>query len=487
MKKNKMKPVKCLLIIFVLNIFAVQYNFPHYKAKYHVIIDTDGGVDDFRAICMILADPEIEVIAITTTDGVLIPEETRKRLVVLLKRFGHEGIPVAPGRSFLDDPPECRSFASGLSWGKNESTVTTNGLTAVELINQAVELEEMPVDYLALGPLTNIAEALNNNSELLDEFRKIYWYDEGYSGHGLNYNLNPAAAERIISSSMKMDIISSGPASFKMNETFVSALDTVYSDYAKAILDLYRKDKQKLLEHFMGLSFADDCIPIYLAYPEHFYKNEVKTEAGITEIRPIPETDLQPLMLSLLDNDKEDKSILFKTFPVYPGLFEDDVSPSVEEIIRRHGLKEWRVVVLTNEFHEHLGIYSIVGAKMGLRAREYFRVGIDELKIKSYAGYTTPVSCMNDGLQASTGATLGHGTISVDASDPLPAAEFSFKNKTIRIDVKQDIKVRIRKDVQNAVALYGTDTPEYWEAIRELAVKYWLELDRREIFEIRVV
>ncbi len=482
-----MKFIKFLLIIFILNIFAVQYNYPHYKARYHVIIDTDGGVDDFRAICMILADHEIEVIAITTTDGVLVPEETRIRLIALLNRFGHEGIPVAAGRSFLDNPPECRSFASNLSWGKNGSSVTNNGLTAVELINQAVGLEEMPVDYLALGPLTNIAEALDNNSGLLDEIRKIYWYDEGYSEHGLNYNLNPAAAEKIMDSSMKMDIINSGSASLKINETFVSALDTIYSDYAKAILDLYRKDKQKLMEHFMGLSLADDCIPIYLAYPERFNKNEVMTEAEITEIRPIPGTNFQPLILSLLDSDKEDKSILFRTFPVFPGLFEDDVSPSVEKIIRRHGLKEWRIVVFTNEFHEHLGIYSIVGAKMGLRAREYFRVGIDELIVKSLAGYTTPVSCMNDGLQASTGATLGHGTISVDASDPLPAAEFAFKNKTIRIDVKQDIKAQIRKDVQNAIALYGTDTPEYWQAIRELAIRYWLELDRREIFEIRVI
>ena len=132
-------------------------------------------------------------------------------------------------------------------------------------------------------------------------------------------------------------------------------------------------------------------------------------------------------------------------------------------------------------------IVSIVGAKMGLRAREYFRVGIDELLIKSFAGTIPPVSCLNDGLQVSTGATLGHGTITVDASDPLPAAEFTFKNTTIRIDIKQNIKVQIRNDVQSAVKLFGTDTPEYWDSIRELAIRYWLELDRREIFEIRVV
>jgi formylmethanofuran dehydrogenase subunit E len=52
------------------------------------------------------------------------------------------------------------------------------------------------------------------------------------------------------------------------------------------------------------------------------------------------------------------------------------------------------------QFHEHLGIYSILGAKMGFRAREYFNVGIDELKIKSFVGSRPPVSCLNDGLES---------------------------------------------------------------------------------------
>jgi len=482
-----MKNVKLLLILIILNVSAVQFTFSHYKAKYHVIIDTDGGIDDFRAICMILANPEIEIIAITTTDGVLAPGETFHRLINLLHRFGHEGIPVATGRSFLENPPECRAFAGNLSWGQKGTSIINNGLTAVELINQAAGLEEMPVDYLAMGPLTNLAEAMDNNSGLLNEIGNIYWYDKGYSEHGFNYNLNPVAAEKIMSSFLKIDIINAGLTSVKINETFLPALETISSDYAKAILDLYQDERQNLLEHFMGLSLADDFISLYLAFPDHFYREEVQAESGTAEIRPVPGTNFQLFMLSILDSDKEDKSILFKTFPVSPGLFEDDVSPWIERIIQRHGLNEWKIMVLTNEFHEHLGIYSIVGAKMGLRAREYFRVGIDELIIKSFAGNTPPVSCLNDGLQVSTGATLGHGTISVDASDPAPAAAFTFKNTTIRIDVKQNIKARIRNDVQSAVKLHGMDTPEYWQAIRELATQYWLELDRREIFEIRIV
>ncbi len=66
---NTMKKILGLL----LGLFLMQASFSHNKAKYHVIVDTDGGIDDFRAICMLLASPEIEVIAIT-----LVPSQPDK-------------------------------------------------------------------------------------------------------------------------------------------------------------------------------------------------------------------------------------------------------------------------------------------------------------------------------------------------------------------------------------------------------------------------
>jgi pyrimidine-specific ribonucleoside hydrolase len=156
-------------------------------------------------------------------------------------------------------------------------------------------------------------------------------------------------------------------------------------------------------------------------------------------------------------------------------------------VIARHGLKEWKIVVLTNEFHEHLGIYSILGAKMGLRAREYFHVGIDELNIVTFAGSNPPVSCMNDGLQSSTGATLGHGTIELGDGTVYPSARFAFKNFQIQLTVRKEIRSQIKKDVGYGVQTYGLNSPEYWTYIRELALKYWLELDRFDIFDIRLI
>ncbi len=60
-------------------------------------------------------------------------------------------------------------------------------------------------------------------------------------------------------------------------------------------------------------------------------------------------------------------AVVLNDFPVAPSIsmFKDDVRPYVKKIIERYGLEEWKACLLTNEFHRHLGIYSIVGAKMG--------------------------------------------------------------------------------------------------------------------------
>jgi pyrimidine-specific ribonucleoside hydrolase len=166
-------------------------------------------------------------------------------------------------------------------------------------------------------------------------------------------------------------------------------------------------------------------------------------------------------------------------------LFAPDIAPLVKDIVTRHGHSEWRAGALANELHGHLGIYAIVGVKMGIRAREYFNIGVDDVVVTSYAGQHPPVSCMNDGLQVSTGGTIGHGLLTVVTGEPVrPEASFSFKGKTLRMKLKPAYAQQIRKDVEEGIRLHGNLTEPYWQYVRELALGYWLEFDRREMFEM---
>lgn len=177
---------------------------------------------------------------------------------------------------------------------------------------------------------------------------------------------------------------------------------------------------------------------------------------------------------------------VLKSFIFPHDFYADDVADIVGNCIKRHGEAEWRAVVLTNEIHGHLGIYSTLGAKMGLRARELFReMGLEgEMSVLSFAGSVPPVSCLNDGLQVSTGASMGHGLFAVSpGEEPSVKARFTCGGDSLDICLKPEYEALIKADIKQGVSLYG-HTPEYWEYVRKLALRYWLEWDRSQVFVV---
>ena len=177
------------------------------------------------------------------------------------------------------------------------------------------------------------------------------------------------------------------------------------------------------------------------------------------------------------------------------------IEAMAERTIARWGKEEWRAVILTNEIHGHIGIYSTIGAKMGIYALELLSRlcnKAEELKVLSFAGSRPPVSCFNDGLQISTGATLGHGAIEIAKScaeskehaDARVEAIFRFraicgteaKEMQLRVWLKEELRQQIADDIANAVKQYG-HTPDYWLQVRRLALDYWQQWNRAEIFE----
>jgi pyrimidine-specific ribonucleoside hydrolase len=202
------------------------------------------------------------------------------------------------------------------------------------------------------------------------------------------------------------------------------------------------------------------------------------------EIRDIE--NVKSVYKDILISRNNIRNEVFETFPENTELFADDVQPYIKNIIQRYGREEWRLAVLTNEIHGHLGIYALVGVKMGLRARQYFHVGVDDLAILSCAGLTPPLSCLNDGLQVSTGGTLGHGLIAVSSENSFrPEATFTFKQRSVSLRLKEKYWAKAKSDIKNGIDKFGLNTDGYWRYIRKLAIEYWLKWDREEIFTLK--
>lgn len=174
--------------------------------------------------------------------------------------------------------------------------------------------------------------------------------------------------------------------------------------------------------------------------------------------------------------------VCLKSYPTDSSLFNDTVSPFVTQIIERHGLEEWKATLLTNEMHRHLGLWSIIGAKMGVHARQLLEAPFDHLEVASFAGNTPPFSCLNDGIQISTGASLGRGTIS-NTHLSKPEVIFFYNGKELRLKPKAEIITAVKRVIVELSKEYGFQSGKYFEELEKVSVKYWLEWDRAEIFE----
>ncbi len=90
------------------------------------------------------------------------------------------------------------------------------------------------------------------------------------------------------------------------------------------------------------------------------------------------------------------------------------------------------------EFHGHLGPYLVLGLKAGLYANQIF--GRDPMKTEALIKTKTspPQSCFVDGVQFSTGCTLGKGNISLKEGEGL-LVTFKKNNQKLTLKLKKGI------------------------------------------------
>lgn len=457
------------------------------KARFHLIVDTDCAADDLRALCLLLGNREAEILCIATSEGALAPGEAAARVRALLATLHHEGIPVGAGHPTGEPAPVWRSVSQQIRWG-GESGSEGGCMPAADVIAEAIEAEPERVVYLALGSLTNLDDLLTRRPDLGCRIERIVWYDACPDlARGANFLADRAAARKVLAGGIPVDVVSEHPrAAFPVTPAFLDSVAAVRNGYARRIAGTHRAAPLDGLVAERHLCFWDDLAVLYLFAPELFAERTLGPSVRICMPADGTTADsVHRALLSVLRGSPDSESRVFSRFPSDCGLYAGDVAPNVDEAVARHGASEWRAGVLTNELHGHLGIYAVIGVKMGIRAREYFDIGVDDMQVVSRAGSSPPVSCMNDGLQVATGATVGHGLLTVsDVETPRSEALFRFKNKAVRIALKPEYADRIRREVREGVERYGSGTEPYWQYVRELAIRYWLGFDRHAIFEL---
>jgi inosine-uridine nucleoside N-ribohydrolase len=145
-----------------------------------VIVDGDFGPDDMMALLYLIGQSELQIAAVTVTGtGLAHCPQGAENAAAVLAHLGREDTPVACGEQVPLGgknafPEEWRQAADGLAdqLGLSPSEAGA-GSDAVGLIVEKISSSPEPVRLLALGPLTNLARALSNSPEIVDNIERL--------------------------------------------------------------------------------------------------------------------------------------------------------------------------------------------------------------------------------------------------------------------------------------------------------------------------
>lgn len=144
-----------------------------------LVIDSDMISDDWMATLFVLNDPQFDVKAITVTGAGFANCDAGVRAALgMLALTEHSGVPVSCG----SEDPLVGDNAPPADWMTTIETVEALGLPeggeaaeedAVALFTSTIQNSPQPVTVLALGPLTNVASALEATPELVENIASV--------------------------------------------------------------------------------------------------------------------------------------------------------------------------------------------------------------------------------------------------------------------------------------------------------------------------
>ena len=251
-----------------------------------LIIDTDPGVDDAMAIFMALASPELDVVGLTTIFGNAATVDTTRNARVLLDAAGRDDIPVAAGaaRPLAADYIGPVPFVHGRN-GLGDAPITEPSIPPIaqpahEFLFSTVAADPGAVTLLAVGPLTNLALALQHHPEIAELVAEVVVMGGNALVPGnatpvaeANINNDPEAADLVFGASWRVTMVGldvthrvnlSGAAIDR-----ISAVDTSTAMLLAAALPLYRHFFETR-NHIDGIFVHDPSAVAYLLDPDAF-------------------------------------------------------------------------------------------------------------------------------------------------------------------------------------------------------------------------
>ena len=184
------------------------------------IIDTDPGTDDALAIMMALNSPDLAVEGITTVGGNATLSETTENALRLMEYLEgpRSAMPIAVGADRPAKGLYSHAYhvhgSDGLGISLPASTLKPHRMNAVEFLRERISASPGEITVIAIGPLTNVAAALDNRRDIATAIPEIIVMGGAVSVAGnitphaeFNIHEDPWAANAVFESGIPVTLV----------------------------------------------------------------------------------------------------------------------------------------------------------------------------------------------------------------------------------------------------------------------------------------
>ena len=247
-------------------------------------IDTDTGVDDAVALLCALKLDKLAIRGISAVAGNVEHAKTFKNCRNVLAYAGREDIKVYPGAIKpmcveLDDASEVHGKDGLGGVVIPESPAKKETMHAWDAIYEAAKKEGGKLQIVAVGPLTNIANAIISHPDLKDMVERILIMGGAAVGGNatmaaeFNIYADPHSAETVMQSGIPvvmfgLDVTVDAYLDAKDIQdirNFNTKISQFFADVVQSNVNFYIKNYKREI-----LCIHDACPLIYLQYPEIF-------------------------------------------------------------------------------------------------------------------------------------------------------------------------------------------------------------------------
>ncbi|WP_061167826.1 nucleoside hydrolase [Caballeronia hypogeia] len=185
--------------------------------KHRIIYDTDPGIDDAIAFVFQTLHPDIELVGVTSVFGNASIDTTTTNALYLASRFApHVLVARGAARPLRHPPPKPIPYIHGNDGlgdierlGRVDKQVDARA--AHRFIVETVRAHPGEITLLAVGPMTNLALALQDDPDIAGLVREVVVMGGAFGFNGTLGNVTPAAEANMHGDPDAADIVFGAP------------------------------------------------------------------------------------------------------------------------------------------------------------------------------------------------------------------------------------------------------------------------------------